>query len=248
MTFAPLAKKKKNSMPATLTADITADAIEIPVSHAEYFHDVDGVLITSGITIGFDNAIRSLAEGITITGISATSGVANLTGVTRGVDADGTIGIGYAWPSGTSIAVMGMTTGDWNKIVGNFNAAVGTWAGFNLNPVWPGATPTITSTVARFVRNGNVVHFAATINISDGKAATLTSLDLPVATSQIAGHQTALSSFKVYTDSLGDPQMSNPFAYVDQNAATPLIKFRQLGSFPDTCSAVLNVSGSYEVI
>lgn len=122
MTFALLAKKKKNSVPATTTSDVTTVATTIPVSHAEYFHDSDGVLITSGIVLGFDNAIRSRPEEITITGISATSGPANLTGVTRGVNADGTIGVGYAWPSGTSIAVMGMTTGDWNKIKDNFAA------------------------------------------------------------------------------------------------------------------------------
>ncbi|MFA5347753.1 MAG: hypothetical protein WC294_06420 [Methanoregula sp.] len=120
MTFTLLAKKKKNSVPATTTSDVTAVATTIPVSHAEYFHDVDGVLITSGIVIGFDNAVRSRAEEITITDITATSGPADITGITRGVNADGTIGVGYAWPSGTSIAVMGMTTGDWNKIKDNF--------------------------------------------------------------------------------------------------------------------------------
>jgi hypothetical protein len=122
MTFTQLAKKKKNSMPATLTSDVTAVATTIPVSHLEYFHDVDGVLITSGIVLGYDNTIRSLPEEITITGASSTSGAGNLTGAVRGLNADGTIGVGYAWPSGTSIAVMGMTTGDWNKITDNFAA------------------------------------------------------------------------------------------------------------------------------
>jgi DNA-binding transcriptional regulator YbjK len=86
-----------------------------------------------------------------------------------------------------------------------------------------------------------------TFNISDGHDAVLDSISLPVATSQIAGHQVPLSSFKLYSDGVDDV-MSDPFAYVDFNAATPLIKFRASGgSFPDGCTAVLNIAGSYEV-
>jgi hypothetical protein len=61
---------------------------------------------------------------------------------------------------------------------------------------------------------------------------------------QIAGHQVPLSSFKLYSDGVDDV-VSDPFAYVDYNAATPIIKLRAGGSFPDGCSAVLNIAGSY---
>jgi hypothetical protein len=124
--------------------------------------------------------------------------------------------------------------------------ALGTWADHAITPVWSVATPTIASTVARYVRNGNVVSLAVTINITDGKDAVLGSLDLPVAASQIVGHQVPLSSFKLYSDGVDDV-VSDPFAYVDYNEATPVIKLRAGGSFPDGNTAVLNIAGSYEV-
>jgi hypothetical protein len=75
----------------------------------------------------------------------------------------------------------------------------------------------------------------------------LDSISLPVAATQIAGHQVPLSSFKLYSDGVDDVA-SDPYAYVDYNEATPLIKFRAIGGgYPLGCSAVLNISGSYEV-
>jgi len=124
--------------------------------------------------------------------------------------------------------------------------ALGTWAGFSSGAIWSVATPTVSSTVARFVRNGNVVTFAVKITITDGLDAVLDSLALPAATAQIANLEVQLSSFKSYTDGV-DTVMSDPFAYIDFNAATPLIKFHSVGSFPTGCSAVLNIAGSYEV-
>jgi len=85
-----------------------------------------------------------------------------------------------------------------------------------------------------------------TFNISDGHDAVLDSISLPVAAAQIANLQVQLSSFKLYSDGVDDV-MSDPFAYVDFNAATPLIKFHNGGSFPDGCTAILNIAGSYEV-
>jgi hypothetical protein len=124
--------------------------------------------------------------------------------------------------------------------------ALGTWGDSTITPTWSEGTPDITSTIARHVRNGNVVSFAMTFNISDGHDAVLDSISLPVAATQIAGHQVPLSSFKMYSDGVDDV-MSDPFAYVDFNEATPLIKFHSVGSFPTGCSAVLNIAGSYEV-
>jgi hypothetical protein len=86
-----------------------------------------------------------------------------------------------------------------------------------------------------------------TINISEGNDAILPTMDLPVAVSQIAGHSITLTSMKLWTDGV-DTEVSDPFAYVDYNDATPDIKFRiSGGTLPAGCSAILNVSGSYEV-
>ena len=126
--------------------------------------------------------------------------------------------------------------------------ALGTWGDSTITPTWSEGTPDITSTIARHVRNGNVVTFAITINIADGHDAVLDSISLPVAATQIAGHQVPLSAFKMYTDIGGDSTKSDPQAYIDYNEATPLIKFRAVGGgYPADCSAVLNISGSYEV-
>jgi len=232
---------KKNSVKTTIAAPgIDASTGTIPVAELSVFYDKNGNLITEGIEIGFLNSNQSIPEEITITGASGTSGPGNLTGATRGVNADGSIGAGHAWDTGTEIAVM-FTTGTYLHI----RDAIGDWISFDPNPVWS-VTPTVSSTVARYVRTGNVVTFAATFIITDGLDAVLTSLDLPIATSQIANLQVQLSSFKSYSDGV-DTVMSDPFAYIDFNAATPLIKFHQIGSFPDGCTAVLNISGSYEV-
>ena len=120
MAFTALAKLKRNSVPTTIAAPgISAAATTIPVTELSRFYDVDGTLITRGIMIGGDNANSILPEEITITGASGTSGAGNLTGATRGVTADGTIGAAYAWPAGTNIAVT-LTISWWNIIKDNF--------------------------------------------------------------------------------------------------------------------------------
>jgi len=42
--------------------------------------------------------------------------------------------------------------------------------------------------------------------------------------------------------------MSDPFAYIDYTLATPVIKFNQFGTLPSSCTVILNISGSYEVV
>jgi hypothetical protein len=121
MTYAALAKLKKNSVPTTLSAGINDSVTTIPVAETSVFHDADGVLITKGIVIGYDDATVTATEEITITGASATSGPGNLTTATRGVKADGTIGAGVAWGSGTKIAVM-FSTGIYDQICDNIAA------------------------------------------------------------------------------------------------------------------------------
>jgi hypothetical protein len=118
-------KLKKNSVPTTLSGDITAAATTIGVTELSRFYDKDGVLITRGIVIGGDNANSILPEEITITGASATSGAGDLTGVTRGVNADGTIGAGYAWTSGSNINVT-FSTGIYEGLLSlpNRNAII----------------------------------------------------------------------------------------------------------------------------
>ena len=121
MTYVALAKLKKNSVSTTLSAGINDSVTTIPVTQLSVFYDSDGVLITKGIVIGYDDAVESYAEEITITGASGTSGAGNLTTVTRGVKKDGSIGAGLAWGSGTKIAVM-FSTGIYEQICDNIAA------------------------------------------------------------------------------------------------------------------------------
>jgi len=233
---------KKNSVKTTIAAPgIDADDTTIPVAELSVFYDKDGALITEGICIGFLNNNDTLPEEITITGASGTSGAGNLTGATRGVNADGSIGAGHAWDAGTEIAVM-FTTGIYLHIRG----AIGDWAAFDATPVWPGNTPTISSTVARAVRNGNVVTFDITYLFSDGKDAELPTIPLPFAATQTANRHVPLTAFKSYTIG-GVTTMSDPFAYIDFTEATPVIKFSQAGHLPVGGTAELRILGSYEV-
>lgn len=124
--------------------------------------------------------------------------------------------------------------------------AIGTWAAFSPGPTWGTADPTISSTVARYVRTGNVVTFAVSFVISDGNAASSLTMALPVAAAQTANYQIALTAFKKITLG-GDSIMSDPFAFIDYTEATPIIKFNQFGTLPSGYTAVLNISGSYEV-
>jgi len=121
MTYVALAKLKTNSVSTTLTGDITNSAATIPVADLTCFYDADAALILKGIVLGFDDAVETRTEEITITGASGTTGAGNLTGATRGIKADGSIGIGYAWGSGTKIAVM-LSTGIYDQICDNIAA------------------------------------------------------------------------------------------------------------------------------
>jgi hypothetical protein len=124
--------------------------------------------------------------------------------------------------------------------------AIGTWGAFSPTPTWGTADPTITTTVARYVRTGNLVTFAVSFVISNGNGASSLTMALPVAAAQTANYQIALTAFKKITTG-GSSIMSDPFAYIDYTEATPVIKFNQFGTLPSGYTAVLNVSGSYEV-
>ena len=121
MAYATLPMPKKNSVKTTLSSGISASDTTIPVAELSMFYDKDGVLITKGIVIGFLNNSDILPEEITITGASGTSGSGNLTGATRGVNADGSIGAAAIWPTDTEIAVM-FSTGVSLQIRENFEA------------------------------------------------------------------------------------------------------------------------------
>jgi len=138
MTYAALAKLKKNSVSTTLSSGINDTDATIPVSELSVFYDADAALITKGIVIGYDDATETLTEEITITGASAASGAGNLTGATRGVKKDGTIGEAVAWSGGTKIAVM-ISTGIYDQICDNIAAHESAKA--------PIASPTFTGTV-----------------------------------------------------------------------------------------------------
>jgi hypothetical protein len=120
MAFVAPSMPKKNSVRTTLSSGITNSDTTIPVTELSKFYDKDGALITKGIMIGFLNNNDIIPEEITITGASGTSGPGNLTGATRGVNADGSIGAAAAWDSGTEIAVM-FTTGVYLIIKDDLN-------------------------------------------------------------------------------------------------------------------------------
>jgi len=121
MAYATLPMPKKNSVKTTLSSGITASDTTIPVADLSKFYDKDGALILKGIVIGFLNSSDIIPEEITITGASGTSGAGNLTGATRGVNADGSIGAAAIWPTGTEIAVM-LSTAISLQIRDNFEA------------------------------------------------------------------------------------------------------------------------------
>ena len=244
MSYAALTPLQKNSLPAKTTSLLAAGGSSVDVDDQSVFYR-GGVLITKGWVLGPDNSTISYTEEIEVLATAGTSGPGTVTISARAVKADGTNGAAREWAIGTTIKNT-YTTSVHDQVIDNFKAAVGSWGDSTITPTWSEGTPDITSTIARHVRNGNVTTFAITINISDGHDAVLDSIPLPVAATQIAGHQVPLSAFKLYSDGVDDV-VSDPYAYVDYNEATPIIKLRAGGSFPDGNSAVLNISGSYEV-
>jgi hypothetical protein len=46
---------------------------------------------------------------------------------------------------------------------------------------------------------------------------------------------------------VGSVSAAGTFAYIDYTLATPVITFNQFGTLPSGYTAVLNISGSYEV-
>jgi len=116
MSYLILSMPKKNAVRTTIASPgITDSDTTIPVAELSKFYDKNGSLITDGIVIGFLNNSDIIPEEITITGASGTSGAGNLTGATRGVNADGSIGAAHAWDTGTEIAVM-FSTGIYLRI------------------------------------------------------------------------------------------------------------------------------------
>jgi hypothetical protein len=106
------------------------------------FHDAEtGALITKGIVLAYDNAVESRTEEINPTAATATSGPGSLTGCTRGVKADGTIGAAYAHPSGTRARVS-VTKSREDQVRDNFTecfrrdgsvAMTGRWINRNVD-------------------------------------------------------------------------------------------------------------------
>ena len=154
------------------------------------------------------------------------------------IDGTATIGATNTWADGGHIHPT-----DTSRAAAT---ALGTWAAFSPSPVWGTANPTITTTVARYVQTGKVVTFNVSFVISNGNAASSLTMSLPVAAPQTANYQLPLIAFKKITTG-GSSIMSDPFAYIDYTLATPTIKFNQFGTLPSGYTAVLNISGSYEV-
>ena len=154
------------------------------------------------------------------------------------IDGTATIGATNTWADGGHIHPT-----DTSRAAAT---ALGTWAAFSPSPVWGTANPTITTTVARYVQTGKVVTFNVSFVISNGNAASSLTMSLPVAAPQTANYQLPLIAFKKITTG-GSSIMSDPFAYIDYTLATPVITFNQFGTLPSGYTAVLNISGSYEV-
>ena len=154
------------------------------------------------------------------------------------IDGTATIGATNTWADGGHIHPT-----DTSRAAAT---ALGTWAAFSPSPVWGTADPTITTTVARYVQTGKVVTFNVSFVISNGNAASSLTMSLPVAAPQTANYQLPLIAFKKITTG-GSSIMSDPFAYIDYTLATPVITFNQFGTLPSGYTAVLNISGSYEV-
>lgn len=122
MVYALLPNQKINSVSTELSQPCGASDTEIFFNDMSVFHDREtGALITKGIVLGFDNATETYAEAINPTAATATSGPGSLTGCTRGVLADGTIGAGKQHLAGTKAAVM-FTIEIYNMIRDNFAA------------------------------------------------------------------------------------------------------------------------------
>jgi hypothetical protein len=120
------------------------------------------------------------------------------------------------------------------------------WASFSPTITWGTQAPLSPTIVSRYVKTGNVVNFAITIQSTDGRGASSLTITLPVSCNQTANYMRSLSAFKNISVG-GNNIMSDPFAYADYTAATPIIKFNQFGTLPSGYTAVLDISGSYEV-
>jgi len=244
MVYVALTPLQKNSVPAKTTSLLTDVGTEVEVDDQSVFYR-GGSLLTKGWVLGPDNAVDSYTEEVTVSATDATTGAGTVTISARAIKGDGTNGAAREWPIGTTIKNT-YTTGIHDQVIDNFAAAVGTWAAFDATPVWPDNTPTISSTVARYVRNGNLVTFGISYVISEGNDAASPSIPLPVAASQIANYKFPLIGFKKITSG-GTSLMSDPFAYIDFTEAIPVIKFSQFGTLPSGYTGELRISGSYEV-
>ena len=160
-------------------------------------------------------------------------------------------------PSFTGTPVLPTGTTGTTQAVGTNSTTIATtafvlanissaWSSFSPTPIWGTANPTITTTVARFATTGKTTTFNVSFVISNGNDASSLTMSLPVAAPQIATYYYALKAFKQITTG-GDSIRSDPFAYIDYTLATPIIKFYQFGTLPAGYTAILNISGSYEV-
>jgi hypothetical protein len=201
-------------------------------------------LILKGIVIGGDNANSIIPEEITITGASGTSGAGNLTGATRGVNADGTIGAGYAWPSGTNIAAT-FSTGIYNQIKDNFDAILpggNAWAAWTPTLTWTAGTPSPLTVTARWMQVGKIVYYTLDIRTTDGNGATALKVTLPVTPATISGFYPTQIGYE-YVDGV----ITNPWAYIDHNVPSNGLNFVALSALTDTKTSAIRISGFYEV-
>ena len=255
MTYVVPTTLKKNSLSTTIAAPgIAAGDTTIPIADCSVAYDANGTLMTTGWVIGYNQSTIS-PEEVTVSACSVpygTGGAGTLT-VVRAVNYDvntggAAQGAAYAWPTGTRIAPM-FSIGIYNVLINDLialKALTGAWASYSPTLTWGGTPPTITSSVFRYVRNGDVVTVSGYIVFSNGNGATSLTVTLPVAANQIANFKQYLTGTKSITSG-GNTLQSDPFAFVNLTLATPDIQFDQFGTLPAGYTGFLAFNGSYEV-
>jgi hypothetical protein len=194
--------------------------------------------------IGGDNANSILPEEITIAGASGTSGAGNLTGATRGITPDGTIGAGSIWPAGTNIAVT-FTISWWDIIKDNFAAIFpqgNSWAAWTDTLTWTTATPTGITNIARWTQVGKIVFIDILINVTDSKGTTGLTIALPVAH---ASNNINTSLACLEGSGAGGTTYTNPFGTILTGSA--VIQFLNFTAMTNGQGGYIRVTGQYEV-
>jgi hypothetical protein len=126
----------------------------------------------------------------------------------------------------------------------NSGSGAGGWAAWTPTDTWGTADPASITTVARWIREGDIVHFHIDISSADSNATDSLTLTLPVDPVD-NNDRTALHS--IQKAGAGGATYSDPLAYIDMDSGSKLIKFYNFTAGTDGQAIAIIVSGSYEV-